>query len=798
MVNRRFFTTLSVLIFGLWYPEICMAQGKGWPDWGTVKRINPAAIAEARANLDTLGVKVDPDNKQQVLDSLQSPSAWVRENVERYCGYAQIRESIPLLKDLFLQHVDFTERLAILNAVTLLEDTTFQQQFRELIDTLRSHPDEFSTTALFVGYLMAKNNDDYGFDALAPFYTNEDSVRIYRPNLGYWVLFAAKHFTQVCGGLEVNLHSNPFAFNRYGALNYLSELQFQGTDQLAYETSKVDSSPSVRAMARSILKKLDFNLYVQSLVDATTSESDPSARQGVYGSLAAIGELWSYELLVDLYRSNKDSVNNWFLKADIENPYFQKPGADLSPIVQIDTLKADVAAMFATGWLGNNVYANQLINMLDYARALLIRQDSVGCTKQIKSFQEDIDESKTDSTTSNRYVSLDGARFLHDKARFLMDRLPAFPAGLSVQLMNSVGDKLVGGYLQYYDGSWKDAVNNSDGTFTVNTSLKTMSLRMTYAYGSQTKSNVPVNGGPVTFQTVNTQVKLQNSRGTLIDQGIVQYYAGAWRDFGTTVNGIVSNELLANSYPFRMTYSYGSNDKQQDIGTNPVVVFQTVNAAVQLQNSQGVLMDQGTVQYYAGAWRDFGTTSNGVAKKELLPNNYSFRITYAYASKDKQQNIGTNSTVIFNTVNAVVQLKNSLGNLIDQGSVQYYAGAWRDFGTTTSGVASKELLPNNYSFRMTYDFVSNDKSQDIGANNTVIYSTVLCTVNVADAQGQAVNGTLVSYYAGAWRQIGATVNGGISKELLPANLTFRITYGSLHQDKIQNLSTNAIVNFVIQ
>jgi hypothetical protein len=56
----------------------------------------------------------------------------------------------------------------------------------------------------------------------------------------------------------------------------------------------------------------------------------------------------------------------------------------------------------------------------------------------------------------------------------------------------------------------------------------------------------------------------------------------------------------------------------------------------------------------------------------------------------------------------------------------------------------------------------------------------------------------VSYYSGAWRQIGNTVNGVITKELIPVNLSFRVKYGTQQIDKQQNLSTNNIVDFAIQ
>ena len=476
-----------------------------------------------------------------------------------------------------------------------------------------------------------------------------------------------------------------------------------------------------------------------------------------------------------------------------------------NPFVPIlDTLSSNTNQSRALGWIKDDATANKYLGYFTSTKTKLVQSDSVGARTVLLQVLKDVDIDSTASLSSEAYALL---RF---NTEYLANILPQAQAApfFAVKLVSSNGTILTSGSLQYYDGSWKNATNNQDGTFSIDTKLKTLSLRMTYEYGTQTKSNVSISNDTIMFQTVNAQIQLQNSSGALIlapsgDTGSVQYYAGAWRNLGTTTNGITAKELLPANYSFRMTYAYASKDKQQDISTNATVIFQTVSATIQLQNSQGNLIDQGTVQYYSGAWRDLGTTTNGIAKKELLPNNYSFRMTYAYASKDKQQDIGTNATVVFQTVNAAIQLQNSQGTLMpaplgDQGTVQYYSGAWRTLGTTTNGTASKELLPNNYSFRMTYEYVSLDKAQDISVNNTVSFSTVLCTIQVKNSQNQPVNNAMASYYSGAWRQIGNTVNGVITKELLPVNLSFRVKYGTQQQDKQQNLSTNNVVEFGIQ
>ena len=464
----------------------------------------------------------------------------------------------------------------------------------------------------------------------------------------------------------------------------------------------------------------------------------------------------------------------------------------LGNIERVDSILSYTNQSFALGWIKNQTTADKYDSLFNLAKTQLQQNNNAGAKATLQTVLQQVDIDSTNNLTSEAYA------LIRYNTEYLIKKIPQSSPDLLVKLVSSQGFQVPASNVQYYEGSWKDAVNNGDGTFTVITSRPTVSIRVFYEYASQQVDNVPAHNNTYTFQTVSASVQLRNSQGLPIDTGTVQYYAGAWRSFGTTTNGVATKELLPLNYSFRMTYAYASIDKQQNLSVDPVVVFQTVNAQVQLKNSLGNLIDQGTVQYYVGAWRSFGTTTNGVATKELLPINYSFRMTYAYASIDKQQNLSVDPVVVFQTVNAQVQLKNSLGNLIDQGTVQYYAGAWRSFGTTVNGVATKELLPINYSFRMTYEYVSKDKQQNLSTNPVVEFTTVLCTVKVSNSINQPISNSNVKYYAGGWRDFGVTNTEGITtKELLPQNISFRASYGNVSQDKQQDIGVNSLVEILL-
>ncbi len=413
-------------------------------------------------------------------------------------------------------------------------------------------------------------------------------------------------------------------------------------------------------------------------------------------------DIYNYSDIANDIRTN--SITGYTI-APVDTP------SPFVPLNFLDTLLNFEQQSLNLGWIRNQSTANKYTTYFDTAISQLQQNNIAGARNTLNNVLNNVNLDSSSNLTSEAYA------LIRYNTEYLLTKLPN--SCLAVKLVNSSNINITTGSLQYYDSTWQNAVNNNDGTFLVNTPRKKVNLKMTYANCSQTLSNVTVGNDTVIFKTVNSSVQLMDSHGNPLDTGTVQYYAGAWQNFGTTANGIANMELLPNSYKFRMTYANASIDTQQNIGINPNVVFQTVNTAVQLKNSLGTPIDTGTVQYYAGAWRSFGNSANGIVNKELLPNSYKFRMTYDYVSEDTTQNIGISNTVNFSTVLCTISVKDSLGRAVNNADTKYYAGAWREIGLTSGGTAAKELLPVSLQFRVKSGKTQQDITQDLSVNNLV-------------------------------------------------------------------------------
>ena len=455
----------------------------------------------------------------------------------------------------------------------------------------------------------------------------------------------------------------------------------------------------------------------------------------------------------------------------------------------LDTLITYTDSSYTLGWITNEQTKDKYNNYFTNTKNYLNQSNNNAAKTELQKVLTDCNTDSSSVLTSEAYA------LLYFNTDYLINRIPEGEPGLPVKLQDSQGSLLQGGSLQYYDGGWKDAIDNGNGTFTVQTERTTVSLKMHYAGGSQQKDNVTVGADTAVFQTSDVTVKLLSSQNTLLDSGFVQYYASGWQDFGTLVNGTAHKELLSKNYTFKVKYAGSDKNKVQNLDTSTTVTFHTVNTEVQLQDSQGNLLNGGEAEYYASGWKIFGELTNGKVNKELLSRKYTFKVKYAGAENNLVQDLDSSTTVIFHTVNTTVQLKDSQGNLLDGGFAQYYAGGWQDFGAATNGVATKELLPKSYNFKMKYGGTDKDIVQDITNNSTVTFQTVNAEIQLRDSQGNLLDGGFAKYYASGWKDFGTAANGIAHKELLSRAYTFKIQYGGADINHVQNLDTNTTVVF---
>ncbi len=374
--------------------------------------------------------------------------------------------------------------------------------------------------------------------------------------------------------------------------------------------------------------------------------------------------------------------------------------------------------------------------------------------------------------------------------------------GVIIRVIDSQGDPIEGVRVQYQAASWYeagDSDHNGEVLVSIPERFSTITARAHY-HGGRVDIRQNIRENPeIEFQTVRTTVMLQDSDSKPLEGGRIQYVYSSWAEFGVTDStGEAAMELLPTTYTFRMSYAEGRVDIKQNIGDNPVVLFQTVPVTVRLEDSEGTGLEGGKIIYVRAGWQDYGVTGeDGNAHRELLSGTYTFRMSYAEGRVDIKQNISENPVVLFQTVPVTVRLEDSEGTGLEGGKIIYVRAGWQDYGVTgEDGNAHRELLSGTYTFRMSYAEGRVDIKQNISENPVVLFQTVPVTVRLEDSEGTGLEGGKIIYVRAGWQDYGVTGDdGNAHRELLSGTYTFRMSYAEGRVDIKQNISDNPVVLF---
>ena len=282
-----------------------------------------------------------------------------------------------------------------------------------------------------------------------------------------------------------------------------------------------------------------------------------------------------------------------------------------------------------------------------------------------------------------------------------------------------------------------------------------------------------------TFTLGAADIYLLSSIGTGLSGANVYYYANGWQFLGTTDGtGLATKDLFPGSYSFKIEYAGTQSSTPTYHNINSSYTFYTCNAQVYLKSSTNAGISGATIKYLGtSGWITLGITDgSGLAFKELLPGNYYYTIDYAFNTYTSSPKSAC-TPFTYNTTNAIVNLKSSLGAGLANGDVYYYSsGNWRFFGTTNgSGVASSELLAGSYNFNMKYANTQAYSNHHISSPET--FTTCNAKMEYLNNLGVGITGATIYYFGySGWSILGITNASGLaSKELLPQKCYIAIT-----------------------
>jgi len=383
---------------------------------------------------------ITPEQRQQIIRNLNDVNPFVRSAAVDDAARFGIKEAIPIIEQKIWNEGPGPMTL---RALDLLEDPNLYTIARTLIDSAQTMAsrwpyarDALETRVTATEYLYKFNDfssTQYIFDYL------RDTTRVERAGVFQILKSVIRNVPAYADSARKELlriaRSARLPIDRSIALDDLVELY--GTEMFSelvnMAVNDQDPGGSNRLSALHRLYELDYPELHSLLQDRLSKEVGWPYRCEIADSLLVrYGTPSDYQFVLAYQATAPNPTEKSLIGKALQAFTPPIPSPSSSILNLLDSLISYKHQTSTFGWLADKNFVKELDNHLDNARKHLTRGDSANTSKEVEQFQEKVnkeylrtvDREGRNQPRDNRFVTVEGWKFLYFNAQYILDRLP--------------------------------------------------------------------------------------------------------------------------------------------------------------------------------------------------------------------------------------------------------------------------------------------------------------------------------------------------------------------------------------
>jgi hypothetical protein len=424
--------------------------------------------------LHSASIGVDTSNIDTVINLLETSNHYEASYAALFLALRGRADLIPTIKTRYYEAIsEDLNSFDYLTALYLLNDPSVHQMVRAFIDTMMIYKEQsrgyYDYLNVTKAIMMLLNLGDYSTFNILNSLLDYQGEALGDADVQLLLPFAMRdEYRSTVYRRLIGLLKSPSRDYRVSTLLALDHFLDSADTKLALEDVALnDNDDFARHLASSNLihfyhddKIISISRHRAIIASDTTSLYDAIMNLEDYPSPRAFNAL--YQVRDSLPEGDfEDIVSNTIER--YRCPFLPDSEAIM---VSIDSITSAKHQTHDLSWLTNQSFVNELDSNLTSARNYIVAGDSNNCARQIKIFQQKVDEEYRDSLDGdNRTVTIEGWKFLYYNAQYILDRLPTPPAQYKLNI-NTIGNGTITPSPEYtlYDSATTVTLTATAGT----------------------------------------------------------------------------------------------------------------------------------------------------------------------------------------------------------------------------------------------------------------------------------------------------------------------------------------------